>query len=87
MDLQPTEMKALIQVWRKEMNIKYVGKRSIKCEMCSKYNTQAYEYDSAMLRSLFKEAKESFKDMIICENCAKRESGKKRWPNIRRNKI
>ena len=55
--------------------------------MCSKYNTQAYEYDSAMLRSLFKEAKESFKDMIICENCAKRESGKKRWPNIRRNKI
>ena len=69
------------------MNVSYIGKQSIKCEMCSKYNTQAYEYDSTMLRSLFKEAKELFKDIIICENCAKRESGKKRWPNIRRNKI
>ena len=67
--LQLTEMKALIQVWRTKMNVSYIGKQLIKCEMCSKYNTQAYEYDSTMLRSLFKEAKELFEDIIICENC------------------
>ena len=55
--------------------------------MCSKHSPQAYEYDSTMLKRLFKEAKESFKNMTICENCAKREAGKKRWPNVRRNKI
>ena len=69
------------------MNVSYIGKQSIKCEMCSKYSPQAYKYSSIMLKRLFKEAKELFEDRIICEKCAQRESGKKRWSNIRRNKI
>ena len=69
------------------MNVSYIGKQSIKCEMCSKHSTQAYMYDSTMLKRMFKEAQNSFKDMMICENCAKREAGKKRWPNVRRTKI
>jgi hypothetical protein len=86
-DLQLTEMKALIQVWRRKMNVSYIGKQSIKCEMCSKPSPQAYKYDAIMLKRLFKEAEELFEDSIICEKCAQRESGKKRWPTIRRNKI
>ena len=66
------------------MNVSYIGKQSIKCEMCSKHSPQAYKYDAESLRKLFKEAKEIFEDSIICEKCAQRESGKKRWPTIRR---
>jgi len=55
--------------------------------MCSKPSPQAYKYDAIMLKRLFKEAEELFEDSIICEKCAQRESGKKRWPTIRRNKI
>ena len=69
------------------MNVSYIGKQSIKCEMCSKHSPQAYKYDSAVLKRMFKEAAELFEDRMICENCARRESGKKRWPIIRRNKI
>ena len=69
------------------MNVSYIGKHTIMCEMCSKHSTQAYMYDSTMLKRMFKEAQNSFKDMMICENCAKREAGKKRWPNVRRTKI
>ena len=69
------------------MNVEYVGKQQINCEMCSKYSTQSYVYKAEMLKKLFKEAEEVFKDMIICEKCAQRESGKKRWPSIKRNKL
>ena len=69
------------------MNVSYIGKQSLKCEMCSKPSPQAYKYDAIMLKRLFKEAEELFEDSIICEKCAQRESGKKRWPTIRRNKI
>jgi len=55
--------------------------------MCSKHSPQAYKYDATMLKRLFKEAEELFEDRMICEQCAQRESGKKRWPTIRRNKI
>tara|TARA_R100000152_G_C6759047_1_gene182954 strand:+ start:283 stop:450 length:168 start_codon:yes stop_codon:yes gene_type:complete len=55
--------------------------------MCSKHSSQAYKYDATMLKNLFTEAKELFEDKTICEKCAQRESGKKRWPTIRRTKI
>tara|TARA_R100000664_G_C2638162_1_gene64470 strand:- start:122 stop:331 length:210 start_codon:yes stop_codon:yes gene_type:complete len=68
------------------MEVRYVGKFNIKCEMCSKHSSQSYIYDSSVLRKMFKKAKDSFKDLTICEKCAQRESGKKRWVNIKRNK-
>ena len=53
--------------------------------MCHKHAAQAYMYNAQLYNKLFPEV--DLKPKTICENCAKRESGKKRWPNIRRNKI
>jgi hypothetical protein len=83
-DLQQIEMKDLIQVWRKKMNVKYLGKQSINCQMCSKHNNQSYEY-KLLFADLY--PKDHKKSMIICEKCAQRESGKKRWLSIKRNKL
>ena len=55
--------------------------------MCSKESNQAYRYEGSYFKKMFKEASDCFSDMNICENCAKRESGKKLWTKVRRTKI
>jgi len=67
------------------MEVKYVGKVNIKCEMCSKHSPQSYIYDSTVLRKMFKKASDLLEDLTICEKCAQREAGKRRWPSIKRS--
>ena len=67
------------------MTIKYIGKFHHKCEMCSKYTSQQYESTphKAIIDLLPDEDK---KPMNICIACAKRESSKNEWSEIKRNK-
>mgnify|MGYP003147250238 CR=1 FL=1 len=68
------------------IQIKYIGRQYVKCEMCSRVSNQTYFYNAASFRKGFPEAKELFPDMNICEGCAQRESGKKQWSKIKRSK-
>ena len=64
------------------MTVKYIGKLHSQCESCSKSTLHSYEW-ILLFKSLY--PKDSKTKLIICENCAKRESGKKSWANVRRN--
>ena len=50
--------------------------------MCGKYGNFIYKDDKSIMKSLFPEV--NWKEQIICEPCAKRESGKKNWNKIKR---
>ena len=54
--------------------IKYIGKITNTCEMCNKRTTYTY-LNIFSYKKMF--PKMDFKDMKICEECAKRESPKK----------
>lgn len=62
--------------------IKYIGRLNRKCDMCSKYGTHMYEDDKSLMKAMFKEVE--WEEQIICESCAKRESGKKLWERTKR---
>ena len=62
--------------------IQYLGRLQSKCDICSKYGTFIYKDDKSTMRKLFPEIE--WKEQNICENCAKRESGKKQWNKIKR---
>ena len=64
------------------MHIKYIGKLNRECEICTNYATHIYLKDKSMLKRLFPEVE--WKNMYICENCAKREHGKKGWKEIKK---
>lgn len=66
------------------MTTKYIGKFYNRCDMCSKYGMQQYEYTphKAIIKLL---PEESQKPMKICETCAKRESSNNEWSSIKRN--
>lgn len=68
------------------IQVRYIGKQYVKCEMCSRIGNQAYIYDTSSLRDGFPEAKELMPSMNVCEGCAQRESGKKQWSKIKRFK-
>ena len=55
----------------------YLGKLNKLCEMCGKYGTFMYKDDKNTIKALFPEV--NWEEQIICEGCAKRESGKKYW--------
>ena len=62
--------------------IKYVGIPRDKCDMCSKYIPK-HSYQLALLfPKLYPDTIKT--DLIVCENCAQREAGKKQWPNVKR---
>jgi len=63
--------------------IKYIGKLNSKCDMCGKYGTQMYKDDKSIMKIMFKEV--DWQEQIICEPCAKRESGKKYWNKVKRS--
>ena len=62
--------------------ISYIGKLDSKCEMCGKYGTHMYKDDKKMMKLMFKEVK--WEEQVICESCAKRESGKRLWERTKR---
>ena len=64
------------------MGIKYIGKLNRKCEMCDNYGTHMYLDDKDMVKGLFPEV--DYKDLTICEKCAKREVGNKNWKLVKR---
>ena len=64
------------------MTIVYIGKLHRTCQMCSNITPHSYLDDKKTLEGLFPEVE--WKDLTICENCAKRESGNKHWKNIKR---
>ena len=63
------------------MPVKYIGKLHRQCESCSKSSPHNYEWE-LLMKELY--PKEYRTKLIVCEGCAKRESGKKLWTNIRR---
>ena len=63
--------------------IKYIGKMSKICEICCKYGGHIYLDDKSTVKGLFPEV--DWKETHICEKCAKRESPKNEWKEIRRN--
>ena len=67
----------------KQMTVRYIGKFYNKCEMCSKYTAQQYEFTphKAIIQLL---PEEDQKPMKICVTCAKRESTKIEWSEIKR---
>ena len=66
------------------MNVKYLGVHTSSCDTCSKYvGKHSYEYE-LLLSNLY--SKEHKTKMIVCEKCARRESGSKHWTTIRRAK-
>ena len=57
--------------------IKYLGRYNHKCDMCNKTNiTHNYEYE-LLLKQLYPEGYNT--KLCICQKCAKREIGKKKW--------
>ena len=64
--------------------IKYINRIYNKCDMCSKEGCQhMYLDDKHTAQGLFPEV--DWRDLSICENCAKREVGSKHWKTIKRN--
>ena len=62
--------------------IKYIAIPGHKCDMCDKYISK-HSYQHVLLFSeLYPEDIKT--DLIICEKCAQRESGKKNWSKIKR---
>ena len=64
------------------MSIKYVGKLVRQCDMCGKYGNHMYLDGKEMAKGLFPEV--DWKDLYICEKCAKREAGNKLWKKLKR---
>ena len=50
--------------------------------MCGKYGTFMYKDDKNTMKAMFPEV--NWVEQIICEGCAKRESGKKSWNKVKR---
>ena len=64
--------------------IKYIGVQYKNCDMCIKYvGNHAYEFE-LLLKDLYPKGYNT--RLIICESCAKRETGKKLWQKINRKK-
>ena len=66
--------------------IKYDGLRDEKCDMCGKYigRKPMYIDNKKTMKGLFPEI--DWKSQLICEPCAKRETGNKQWNKIKRSK-
>jgi hypothetical protein len=66
------------------MAIKYIGSRDEACQMCNKYKGKKPMYldNKKLIRALFPD--QDWEAQIICEPCAQRESGKKKWKSIKR---
>ena len=52
------------------------------CEICCKYGVHIYLDDKSAVNGLFPEV--DWKEMHICEKCAKRETGSKHWKAVKR---
>ena len=76
------ELERRIKLVRIVTEIKYLGKIHLQCDMCDNYGKHTYLENNNMARGLFPEV--GYKDLKICENCAKRESSKNNWNNIKR---
>ena len=63
--------------------IKYIGKVNRRCEMCYDYGTQIYLDNKDTVKGLFPEV--NWKEMHICEKCARRETGSKHWKAVKRH--
>ena len=64
--------------------IKYIGKEYKICDMCENETYQNMYLDSRNAsKRLFPEV--DWKDLYICEKCAKRETGSKQWKTVKRN--
>ena len=50
--------------------------------MCCKYGTQIYLDNKNTVKGLFPEV--NWKEMHICEKCARRETGSKHWKEVKR---
>ena len=64
------------------MTITYIGKLNRKCQMCGKYSSHIYLDSKESMRGLFPEVE--WKDLHICEKCARRETGNKYWQKVKR---
>jgi hypothetical protein len=65
------------------MTIKYKQREYKKCDMCCKYGYHhIYIDDKSIMKKLFPEI--DWKTMEICEPCAQRESGLKKFNQIKR---
>ena len=64
------------------MPIVYIGKLHRTCQMCSSITPHTYLDNQEISKGLFPEVE--WKDIYICEICAKRESGNKHWKHIKR---
>tara|TARA_R110000824_G_scaffold313164_1_gene500022 strand:- start:423 stop:1034 length:612 start_codon:yes stop_codon:yes gene_type:complete len=62
--------------------IKYIGKLNEKCDICGKYGDFIYKDDKSTMKAMFPEV--NWEEQLICEGCAKRESGKRDWNKIKR---
>ena len=62
------------------MTVKYIGKLYRQCESCSKSSPHNYEW-KLLMKDLY--PKEFKTELIICESCAKRESSKSEWNEIK----
>lgn len=62
--------------------IKYIAIPGHKCDMCDKHIPRhSYQY-VLLLSELYPEDTKT--DLIICEKCAQRETGKKQWSKVKR---
>ena len=62
--------------------IKYLGRLAEICQMCGKYSSHIYLDSKESMRGLFPEVE--WKDLHICEKCARRETGNKYWQKVKR---
>ena len=61
---------------------RYIGRIYSKCDMCNKSTgNHAYKYD-LLLKELYPKGYKT--RLTLCENCTKRETGKKNWSRVKR---
>ena len=58
--------------------VKYLGKLNLKCEMCLELSGSNY-----LWKPLFEMLYDNAKELVVCEECAKRETGHKIWKTIK----
>ena len=64
--------------------IKYIGIPRNECDMCNRHIPKhSYQY-VLLFSDLYPEDTKT--DLIICEKCAQRETGKKNWSKVKRSK-
>ena len=63
--------------------IKYKFREYRKCDMCRKTDYHhIYLDDKDTIKRMFPEC--DWKEQLICEKCAQRESGKREWLKVKR---